>query len=102
MRCVGHPLGSAKYCRYYVEYAQKTGLSKLQAGVQTRYEINKKIMPFIDIAYAYHKGADKTPGYPISPDIVIIASLTALLVASPAAQLFLEPAFGACLYVLKL
>lgn len=42
------------------KYAQKTGLSKLQAGVQTRYEINKKIMPFIDIAYAYHKGADKT------------------------------------------
>ena len=42
-------------------------------------------------------GADNTPGYPISPDIVIIASLTALLVASPAAQLFLEPALGACL-----
>ena len=49
-----------------------------------------------------HVFAVKTLGYPISPDKVIIASLTARLVASPAAQLFRDPAFGACLYVLKL
>ena len=41
-------------------YAQKSGVSKLQTGVQIRYEINKKIMPFIDLAYAYHKGNKQT------------------------------------------
>ena len=33
--------------------AKKTGLSSLQTGVQTRYEISKKVMPFIDVAYRY-------------------------------------------------
>ena len=42
-------------------YANKSGLSKLQIGLQTRYEINKKLMPFVDVAYAYHKGAEQTP-----------------------------------------
>lgn len=41
-------------------YASKSGLSKLQIGVQTRYEISKKIMPFIDVAYAYNKGLKQT------------------------------------------
>ena len=41
-------------------YAQKTGLSFLQTGVQTRYEINKKVMPFFDIAYRYEKGDRET------------------------------------------
>lgn len=41
-------------------YAQKSGVSKLQTGVQIRYEINKKVMPFIDLAYAYHKGNKQT------------------------------------------
>jgi len=41
-------------------YASKSGLSKLQIGLQTRYEISKKIMPFIDVAYAYNKGLKQT------------------------------------------
>ncbi|WP_420001941.1 copper resistance protein B [Acinetobacter sp. LF10] len=41
-------------------YAAKSGLSKLQIGLQTRYEISKKIMPFIDIAYTYNKGLKQT------------------------------------------
>lgn len=43
------------------KYAKKSGLSKLQTGVQVRYEINKKLMPFVDVAYAYHKGVEQTP-----------------------------------------
>ncbi|WHP05217.1 copper resistance protein B [Acinetobacter corruptisaponis] len=42
------------------KYAQKSGVSKLQTGVQIRYEINKKVMPFIDLAYAYHQGNKQT------------------------------------------
>ncbi len=42
------------------KYAKKTGLSSLQTGLQTRYEINKKIMPFIDIAYSYENGDEST------------------------------------------
>lgn len=41
-------------------YANKSGLSKLHIGLQTRYEISKKIMPFIDVAYAYNKGLKQT------------------------------------------
>lgn len=33
--------------------AAKTGLNELKTGLQTRYEINKKVMPFIDVAYHY-------------------------------------------------
>ena len=40
--------------------AKKTGLSSLQTGVQTRYEISKKVMPFIDVAYRYEKGDRET------------------------------------------
>jgi len=32
----------------------------LQLGVQSRYEINKRVMPFIDVAYAYEKGREAT------------------------------------------
>ena len=42
-------------------YANKSGLSKLQIGLHSSYEINKKLMPFVDVAYAYHKGAEQTP-----------------------------------------
>ena len=42
------------------KYARKKGLSSLQLGVQTRYEINKRVMPFIDVAYAYEKGREAT------------------------------------------
>ncbi len=41
-------------------YAQKTGLSSLWLGLETRYEINKKVMPFIDVAYGYDKGNKAT------------------------------------------
>ena len=41
-------------------YAQKTGLSTAQLGLETRYEINKKIMPFIDVAYGYKQGHEQT------------------------------------------
>lgn len=41
-------------------YASKTGLSSLQAGFQTRYEINKKVMPFVDFGYGYEKGLKQT------------------------------------------
>ncbi|MFT1026400.1 copper resistance protein B, partial [Acinetobacter baumannii] len=32
----------------------------LQAGFQTRYEINKKVMPFVDFGYGYEKGLKQT------------------------------------------
>ena len=42
------------------EQAQKTGLNQLQTGLQMRYEISKKVMPFVDVAYGYHKGLAQT------------------------------------------
>lgn len=42
------------------KYSQKTGLSKLQTGLQIRYEITKNVMPFIDVAYIHHKGRQET------------------------------------------
>ncbi|WP_180042520.1 MULTISPECIES: copper resistance protein B [unclassified Acinetobacter] len=41
-------------------YAQKTGLSSAQLGLEMRYEINKKVMPFIDVAYGYKQGHEQT------------------------------------------
>ena len=43
------------------KYAKKSGLSGVTAGIETRYEISKKIMPYINIAYEYSKGNDATP-----------------------------------------
>ena len=43
------------------KYAKKTGLSGVTAGLETRYEMNKRVMPYIDIAYEYSKGNDATP-----------------------------------------
>ena len=43
------------------KYAKKSGLSSATAGLETRYEISKKIMPYVDIAYEYSKGNDATP-----------------------------------------
>lgn len=40
--------------------AQKTGLSEVMTGVQTRYEITKNVMPFIHFAYKYDKGLKQT------------------------------------------
>ena len=41
-------------------YAAKTGLSEFRAGIKTRYEITKRIKPFVDVAYHYEKG-NKVP-----------------------------------------
>ncbi|ENU20470.1 hypothetical protein F994_00696 [Acinetobacter bohemicus ANC 3994] len=41
-------------------YAKKTGLNSVQLGLETRYEINKKVMPFMDVAYGYNKGVQET------------------------------------------
>lgn len=43
------------------KYAERTGLSSLEVGLETRYEISKKIMPFIDVSYQYQKGLKETP-----------------------------------------
>ena len=37
-------------------HAQKSGLQSWSFGLETRYEINKILMPFLDLAYAYDKG----------------------------------------------
>lgn len=42
------------------KYAKKSGLSNITAGIETRYEISKKVMPYLDIAYEYSKGNDAT------------------------------------------
>lgn len=47
-------------------YAKKSGLSRAQLGLETRYEINKKVMPFVDIAYGYTKGNQQTAWQPQS------------------------------------
>ena len=41
-------------------YAKKSGLNTAQLGLETRYEINKKVMPFVDVAYGYNKGNEET------------------------------------------
>lgn len=43
------------------KYAKKSGLSSLTTGIETRYEISKKVMPYLDIAYEYSKGNEETP-----------------------------------------
>lgn len=42
------------------KYAQQSGISHLAAGLETRYEINKKFMPFVDISYQYQQGRAET------------------------------------------
>ena len=42
------------------KYAKKTGLSNAAVGLETRYEISKKVMPYVDIAYEYSKGNEAT------------------------------------------
>lgn len=36
-------------------YAEKTGLREAALGLNTRYEITKQVMPYIDIAYRYEQ-----------------------------------------------
>ena len=38
------------------DFAAKSGLSELKTGIKTRYEITKRIRPFVDVAYQYEKG----------------------------------------------
>lgn len=42
------------------KYAKKTGLNRVATGLETRYEISKQIMPFIDVSYEYQKGNEET------------------------------------------
>ena len=42
------------------DFAAKSGLSELKTGIKTRYEITKRIRPFIDVAYQYEKGQKAT------------------------------------------
>ena len=45
---------------YDSNYASKNGLSELKTGLKTRYEITKRIKPFVDVAYQYEKGQKLT------------------------------------------
>ncbi|TCM59089.1 copper resistance protein B [Acinetobacter calcoaceticus] len=42
------------------KYAKKTGLSHIAMGIETRYEISKKFMPFVDVSYQYNRGNEQT------------------------------------------
>lgn len=42
------------------KYPQKSGLSMFELGLETRYEINKKLMPYLDLSYAYDQGLKQT------------------------------------------
>jgi len=42
------------------KYAKKSGISSTAVGLETRYEISKKVMPYVDIAYEYSKGNEAT------------------------------------------
>ncbi len=46
---------------------QKTGLSHAEVGVQTRYEINKMLMPFFEIAYESDLGQKATAWQEVTP-----------------------------------
>lgn len=41
-------------------YAQKNGLSNVELGLETRYEITPTQMPFMDISYRYDRGGAQT------------------------------------------
>lgn len=40
------------------KYAKKSGVNSVTAGLETRYEMSKKIMPYVDIAYGYSKAQE--------------------------------------------
>ncbi|MHA3084394.1 copper resistance protein B [Acinetobacter sp. ANC 5383] len=48
--------------------AQKTGLSHAEVGVQTRYEINKTVMPFFEVAYESDLGQKATAWQQLTPN----------------------------------
>lgn len=41
-------------------YASKSGLAEFKTGIKTRYEVTKRIRPFVDVAYQYEKGQKAT------------------------------------------
>ena len=41
-------------------YAAKSGLSELKTGIKTRYEVTKRVRPFVDVASQYEKGQKAT------------------------------------------
>ncbi|MDR3027047.1 MAG: copper resistance protein B [Acinetobacter sp.] len=41
-------------------YAKKSGLNSMTTGLETRYEITKKVMPYVSVAYTYSKGNKET------------------------------------------
>lgn len=42
------------------KYPKQSGLSEWSLGLETRYEINKRLMPFLDLSYRYEKGNAET------------------------------------------
>jgi len=40
--------------------AKKTGLSHATLGLETRYELSKKLMPYLEVGYEYSKGNQQT------------------------------------------
>lgn len=46
------------------KYAQKSGMNNLSSGLKLRYEVNKQIMPYVDLAYTYSKGRQETEWQP--------------------------------------
>ena len=42
------------------KYALQSGLSQLSVGLEMRFEITKKVMPYIDLSYTYQKGSKET------------------------------------------
>lgn len=44
------------------DHAQQSGIDRAQFGIETRYEVSKMWMPFIDIAYAYEQSQSATAG----------------------------------------
>lgn len=43
-------------------YAEKTGLQEASVGLETRYEISKQFMPYVDIAYRYEQESEWNNG----------------------------------------
>lgn len=42
------------------DYAKNTGLSHVEAGLETRYQITPKLMPFADLSYRYEGKSSQT------------------------------------------
>lgn len=42
------------------KYAKRSGLNHVSVGLETRYEITKHVMPFIEVGYKYERGHKET------------------------------------------